>query len=184
MIMAAAKESASSFIWKFSPYTWRLSRHWWNVGVAWLYLRPLTIAQLITTCNTSQRIKFVNNRFRDSLPSFSKDNSKLPGEMFALVKNICWIYTKQRVALYVSIICNISNITSLTYLMILDFSPNNTKRIVHSVMINVYFRQTKRIATGKPLLVSIVVDHYRGFRRYNRLLAASHINKQIIHKYY
>lgn len=46
------------------------------------------------------------------------------------------------------------------HLMILDFSPNNTKRIIDGVMINVYFRQAKRVATGQPLLVSIVVDHY------------------------
>ena len=51
--IAWAKPSASSLLPKLRPYTCRLSRHWWNVAVAWLYLRPFTIAQFITTCTAT-----------------------------------------------------------------------------------------------------------------------------------
>lgn len=48
--MPLANRAASSLLPKLSPHTCRASRHWWKLGVAWLYLRPLTIGQFITTC--------------------------------------------------------------------------------------------------------------------------------------
>lgn len=47
--MAAANCAASSLLPKLRPQTWRASRHWWKLGVAWLYLIPRTMAQLMTT---------------------------------------------------------------------------------------------------------------------------------------
>lgn len=47
--MPVANCAASSLLPKLRPQTWRASRHWWKLGVAWLYLRPRMMAQLMTT---------------------------------------------------------------------------------------------------------------------------------------
>lgn len=50
LAMAAANWVASSLLPKLRPQTWRVLHHLWKVGVAWLYLIPQTMAQLMTTC--------------------------------------------------------------------------------------------------------------------------------------
>lgn len=49
LAMPLANCVASSLLPKLRPQTWRASRHWWKLGVAWLYLTPRTMAQLMTT---------------------------------------------------------------------------------------------------------------------------------------
>lgn len=53
--MPAANCAASSLLPKLRPQTWRASRHWWKLGVAWLYLIPRTMAQLMTTLAGGER---------------------------------------------------------------------------------------------------------------------------------
>lgn len=61
--MPLANRVASSLLPKLSPHTCRASRHWWKLGVAWLYLRPLTIGQFITTYGSKRTDDQYKGRF-------------------------------------------------------------------------------------------------------------------------
>lgn len=71
--MPLANRAASSLLPKLSPHTCRASRHWWKLGVAWLYLRPLTIGQFITTWGR----KRTDDQYKDPLGRDDEQKSVL-----------------------------------------------------------------------------------------------------------
>lgn len=49
---------------------------------------------------------------------------------------------------------------NVIYLVILQFSSNDTKRVVEIMLKNVYFAEARRRSAGYPSFIDVIVDHY------------------------
>jgi len=120
------------------------------VVVAWLYLSPLRMAQLITTCKNK----------------FNLDTDALKFHLNATKKKL------QRGNL--KLLHQVGKI--IVYLEVLQLSAYDPKAVVDLVVVYVDFGEARGGARRHPPLDGVLVDHHRSPCRRNTLLTAK--NKQ------